>query len=180
MLGHVFHCFWVSNLLSVWNADHMYEGNVEDMFYNVMLAYYLACSNVAMLTEQHGPNDWPRFFIPERTFVNAMATTGQFVGRCLHWPQDIPFMPRKTRERICEIFFAWIKQHCKGTPREKDLIYGLRAPFNGQPSKAHSKSVFRDFPSPSQSIPRHSQPFKVFTDIPPGLTFVAIRIHNTT
>ena len=46
---------------SVWNADHMYEGNVEDMFYNVMLAYYLACSNVAMLTQQHGSNDWTRF-----------------------------------------------------------------------------------------------------------------------
>jgi len=111
-------------LLGVWNADSLYEGNVEDMFYNVMLAYYLCCSNVAMLTKEFGSSRWEQYFLPMVTFSNAMAVVGQFVGRCLYWPSGIGFMPDKTRERICELFFAWVKSRSKGMPRQKDMIYG--------------------------------------------------------
>ena len=130
MMGHVFHCFWMALLLSPWTCDAMYGGVVEDMFTNVMVAYYLACANVALLERKFG-RKWEEHFLPSLTFVNAMALVGQFVGRCLYWPDDIPFMPSKTSERIAEIFFGWAKSPCRGMPREKDMIYGSLGIFNG-------------------------------------------------
>lgn len=159
MVGHVFHCFWMALLLSPWTCDAMYDGVVEDMYYNVMVAYYLACANVAMLDKKFG-SKWEQHFIPIATFVNSMALAGQFAGRCLYWPEDIPFMPSKTSERIAEIFFAWAKAACKGMPREKDMIYGSLGIFNG---KCYSMP-FQFYPSLSDSA--HSAP----TPTPPTPT----------
>ena len=125
-------------LLSVWNCCSLYEGNIEDMFYNAMVAYYLACGNVALLEKKFGAR-WEQYFLPVRSFVNAMMLVGQFVGRCLTYPTGIPFMPDKTRERFVEIFFARIKSHMSGsTPRLKDMIHGMICPFSGSPSSAKS------------------------------------------
>ena len=123
-IGHAFHSFWVALLLSPLNASSMYAGNAEDMFFNVMTAYYMACSNAAMLWKRYGSKAWHRNFVSLTTFVHAMSFCGQFIGRLVGWVKELPFRPDKTRERICEIWFAWIKSHCRGTPREKDLIYG--------------------------------------------------------
>lgn len=128
-LGYVFHTFWISLLLSPWNADQMYDGSIEDMFFNVLVAYYLGCCNVALLQEKHG-SKWDLHFIPEKTFVNAMMTVGQFVGRCLEWPADVAFMPSKTREIVAEIHFSRVKSPCRGLARTKDMIYGSPGPFN--------------------------------------------------
>ena len=38
-LGWVLYSFWIATLLSPWMADAMYDGSVEDMFYNAMFAY---------------------------------------------------------------------------------------------------------------------------------------------
>jgi len=91
--------------------------------FNGMTAYHVACSNVAMLYAKHG-SSWPKYFIPVKTFGNAMAFAGQFAGTCVKWVKGLPFLPDMTRERIAEIWFGWIKRHCRGTPREKDTIYG--------------------------------------------------------
>ena len=149
MIGHVFHSFWIALMLSVWMADPMYEGSVEDMFYNSMLAYYLACANVAMLQKKHGKH-WDRFFVPLQTFVHSMIVCGQFAGRCSHWPCGIPFMNNKTSERVAEIFFGWAKMACKGMPRSKDMIYGSLGTRNG---KLNLQSIsFQRQPCPIQSV----------------------------
>jgi len=122
-IGHLFHCFWVALLLSPVNASKMYNYNTEDMYFNVMTAYYMACSNVAMLEKKYGKASCYHF-ISLKTFVNAMSFCGQFIGRLVKWEVAVPNRPDKTRERVCEIWFAWIKAHCRGTPREKDTIYG--------------------------------------------------------
>ena len=110
-------------LLSPVNASAMYCHNTEDMYFNVMTAYYMACSNVAMLEKKYG-NGWAKNFLPVTTFVHSMTFCGQFIGRLVKWDKDIPNCPHKTRERVCELWFAWVKRHCRGTPREKDMIYG--------------------------------------------------------
>ena len=122
-IGHAFHCFWLALLLSPVNATSMYAGNTEDMYFNMMTAYYMACANAAMLWKRYGKH-WHRNFLSWTTFVNAMSFCGQFIGRLVCWDKEIPNCPNKTRERICELWFAWIKSHCRGTPREKDTIYG--------------------------------------------------------
>ena len=122
-IGHAFHCFWMALLLSPVNASAMYCHNTEDMYFNVMTAYYMACSNVAMLEKKYG-NGWAKNFLPVTTFVHSMTFCGQFIGRLVKWDKDIPNCPHKTRERVCELWFAWVKRHCRGTPREKDMIYG--------------------------------------------------------
>jgi hypothetical protein len=150
MMGHVFHSFWMALFLSVWNADAMYDGCIEDMFYNAMVAYYLACANVALLYEKYGDR-WDQHFLPELTFVNAMGIIGQFVGRCLLWPRGIAFLPSKTRERIAELWFAWIKERCRGMPREKDMIYGRGSQCHGK----HELIGFSVIPLHSNASPNH-------------------------
>jgi hypothetical protein len=122
-IGHAFHCFWAALLLSPINASPMYLFETGDMYFNVMTAYYMACSNVAMLEKKYG-KAWYQHFISLKTFVNSMAFAGQFIGRLVKWVDTLPNCPDETRERICEIWFAWIKAHCRGTPMEKDTIYG--------------------------------------------------------
>ena len=159
MLGHVWQSYWLALLLSVWNADSMYDGCIEDMFYNSMTAYYLACGNVALLQESFGAK-WELHFIPARTFVNAMTLPGQFAGRCLTHPEGIPFMPGKTRETVSERMFARVKERCRGLPRLKDMIHGLLGSVNGNrfamllPSHAVQR--------PHYSLLAHSVPVQTF------------------
>ena len=112
--------------MSAWNADAMYDGNVEDMFFNTMVAYYMICSNVAIMMEKHG-KDWEKHFIPRATFVNSASTMGSFAIRCMSWPVYIPFLQGNLREWIVETFFSQAKLSSKGTPRMKDMIYGTLA-----------------------------------------------------
>jgi hypothetical protein len=77
-IGHLFHCFWVALLLSPVNASKMYNYNTEDMYFNVMTAYYMACSNVAMLEKKYGKASCYHF-ISLKTFV----TQCHFVGSLL-------------------------------------------------------------------------------------------------
>jgi hypothetical protein len=148
MFGHVFQSYWLALLLSPWNAPSMYDGCIEDMFYNSMTAYYLACGNVALLEEKFGAK-WELHFIPLRTFVNSMTLPGQFAGRCLTHPEGIPFMPDKTRERVSEHMFARSKEGIRGMARLKDLINGLLGSLNG--------NRFATLP-PSHSIQRPHYP----------------------
>ena len=128
-LGYVMYSFWIATLLSPWLADAMYfidgsaEGAVEDMFFNAMFAYYFACANHALQDDTFG-KDAQQHFLPDLTFQNSMVLCGQMAGRCLYFPDDIPFMNSKTSERISELFFAASKSHTSGSSRLKDLIYG--------------------------------------------------------
>ena len=122
-LGHTVMCFWLALLTSVFSCDFIYDGRLEDMCFNVLVAFYMACGNHAMIKKIHGKN-WKSYAMPEITLAHAMANAGNFVSRCLHYPPNVPFRMYCQGEDKAEKHFSACKEPFRGMPREKDMIHG--------------------------------------------------------
>ena len=87
--------------------------SVEEYFTNSITGYYLCLAFCASSHEKYG-NAWQERFLPLITLRNLAQVCGHAVGRSMHWPSDIPFLPSKTTEEACEHMFGVAKMGCQG------------------------------------------------------------------
>ena len=123
--GHVVFAF-LEALAIPWNVVDLYE-NLEDVFYNALVAYYLIMIIMMQNDERYGSPF--KHFLPRLTTQNTLGNLGNWFGSCRYWDPEVPFMRSKTREYGCEPFFGNVKKHVKGMPRLKDMVIGAFAKF---------------------------------------------------
>ena len=141
-IGTVVYFYVMCLVLGPWNASDMYAGSPEDMFFNLMVAYYLVLENVMLLQEVFG-DEWIKHSHPLQTFLNTLTIIGLLIARLLSYPKDVPFRACKQREFAEELHFSEVKKNGRGMAKLMDLIRGT--------------SFFQSIPKPLQSIPKHSK-----------------------
>ena len=113
--------------LSVWNSSDMYK-DIEEVFYNVVSAYYILYLNIMRLQSLYGQKKWVTKSLPLLTIQNTTTDMCNMVVRCLYFPKKVPFYPKRQREICVEQHFARTKKPIGdsqvGMPKLADMITG--------------------------------------------------------
>ena len=116
---------WQAALVSsAWTAKHFYR-DIEDAFFNIMVAYYLILTNMCLCEETFGSPFCNN--LPQVTIQNSLGNIANFVERCVHWDLNVPFLPWCQIEWPCETHFGECKKYVRGMGRLKDMIQGAGA-----------------------------------------------------
>ena len=146
-------------VLSPWNCAHMFK-DLETQFVNVLTGYYWILMGLMHVQDTYGAG-WVTHYLPQTTIENTSCDVGFFVARCLHHPEDLPFLPWHHREVPAEHHFSAVKDNVRGgMPKYKDMILGSLyvIPWHVHvPARthipAHSKICI---PNARTSIPKYS------------------------
>jgi hypothetical protein len=115
-------CLWnfVNDLLhGTWLASDRYT--LPQMASNVLIGYYLYLINMMDVRAKYG-GQWGARFVPAVTSRTNLSMAAHLLHRCVHWPTDVPFRPKKTTELGSEIHNARKKAPFKSSPSQKDGV----------------------------------------------------------
>ncbi|CAK8996867.1 Uncharacterized protein SCF082_LOCUS4965, partial [Durusdinium trenchii] len=126
-------------LTSAWTASSAFS--LRHGLANALLGYYLLCTQAAQSWKEH-KGAWTKHFLPIQCLRTMFDLAGHIVLASVHWPQEVPWVPRAREESLIEKFFGQLKSFSRGNCTVKDAVYGAQMVHAKQYQKSSMWEAF--------------------------------------